>query len=230
MPREEETRNQDINSKEKTAKQERIHKPEIEIITNDIQGYTPRKEGESIAMQEETCGWQTCGPLPCPSPCKAWKAWTVETCECTPSNQCTIKCRQWKTQGETINVNREEDKDKIPREETPNPENPTKPEEATTPPDTPVKADREEDTDNIPREETPNPETPIKPEGATTPPYTNLKAMDAISTIRSPEATKTLETMGNQEKTSPTTAPMHPYASTFGATTHPRLQQLPPAK
>ena len=36
MPREEETRNLDINSKDKTAKQERIHKPETKTITNNI--------------------------------------------------------------------------------------------------------------------------------------------------------------------------------------------------
>ena len=64
----------------------------------------------------------------------------METCECTPFNPCTIKCRQWKTQEETIEADREKDTDNIPREETPNPETPTKPEGATTPPDTPVKA------------------------------------------------------------------------------------------
>ena len=68
MPREEETRNQDINSKEKTAKQERIHEPETKTITDDIKGYTPRKEGESTTTQEETCGQQTCGSRPCSSP------------------------------------------------------------------------------------------------------------------------------------------------------------------
>ena len=43
-------------------------------------------------------------------------------------------------QEETIEADREEDTDNIPREEAPNPETLTKPEEATTPPDTPVKA------------------------------------------------------------------------------------------
>ena len=40
-----------------------------------------------------------------------------------------------------------------------------------------------------------------KPEGATSPPDTPVKAVDAVSTTRSPEAIKTADTTGSQEKT-----------------------------
>ena len=69
-PIEEDTRNQYTNSKENHGPGE-TPEPETKTTTNDIEKHTPRKEGESIATQEEACGRKKCSPRPCSIPYKA---------------------------------------------------------------------------------------------------------------------------------------------------------------
>ena len=68
----------------------------VKEIDNTIKGETPKPEGKPIKIQGETCGHQKCDPLPCSLPCRAWKNWKPETCECTTLNPCTFDCIKWK--------------------------------------------------------------------------------------------------------------------------------------